>query len=91
MSVQSFKARVFDVVRQIPSGETKSYQEVAILAGSPGAYRAVGRLLASNYDLEIPCHRVIHSDGRQGGYNLGSLKKYNTLIAEGVTYLKPII
>ena len=83
MSVQSFKARVFDVVRQIPTGETKSYQEVAILAGSPGAYRAVGRLLASNYDPEIPCHRVIHSDGRLGGYNRGLAQKQKRLIAEG--------
>ena len=82
MSVQSFKARVFDVVRQIPTGETKSYQEVAILAGSPGAYRAVGRLLASNYDPEIPCHRVIRKSGELGGYRWGLKIKKMMLLSE---------
>ncbi|OHA15589.1 MAG: hypothetical protein A3H57_03265 [Candidatus Taylorbacteria bacterium RIFCSPLOWO2_02_FULL_43_11] len=66
-----FKDKVFEVVRKIPKGETKTYKEVASLAGFGGAARAVGAVLRTNYDLAIPCHRVIKSDGTLGGYNRG--------------------
>lgn len=46
-----------------------TYKEVAIRAGNPKASRAVGMILSRNTDLAIPCHRVIRSDGRLGGYN----------------------
>lgn len=64
------------MVRKIPEGKTLTYKDVALLAGSPRAYRAVGNILNQNYDPQIPCHRVIRSDGKLGGYNRGSeLKK----------------
>lgn len=66
----SFKARVESVVRVIPKGHTQSYKEVAILAGAPQGARAVARIMARNYDLTIPCHRVIKSDGTLGGIQL---------------------
>jgi len=70
----TFSERVKEVVRKIPAGETKSYQEVADLAGNKKASRAVANQMAKNYDLEIPCHRVIRKDGSMGGYNRGGVK-----------------
>ena len=65
----SFKSRVISVVAKIPKGKTLSYKEVAVKAGSPNASRAVGSIVARNKDKNIPCHRVIRSDGKLGGYN----------------------
>ena len=65
----SFKDKVLDVVRKIPKGKTLSYKEVAKLSGSPKAFRAVGSIMKANKDKNIPCHRVIRSDGRIGKYN----------------------
>ena len=65
----SFKDRVLAVVKKIPKGKTLSYKEVAILSKSPKAFRAVGTILSANKDKNIPCHRVIRSDGRIGKYN----------------------
>ena len=66
-----FTTLVKNVVQNIPPGSTMSYKEVAIKAGNPKAARAVARIMANNYDLQIPCHRVIKSDGTLGGYNRG--------------------
>lgn len=59
-----------------------SYKQVAEKAGSPRAYRAVGNILNKNYDPKIPCHRVIRSDGKLGGYNRGIEKKEKLLEKE---------
>lgn len=84
MPMSEFSKKVYDVVRNIPSGQTLSYGEVAALAGSPGAARAVGILMAHNFDPAIPCHRVIRSDGKLGAYNRGGEEQKRTLlIAEG--------
>lgn len=64
-----FKARVVAVVKKIPKGKTMSYKEVAARAGHEGAARAVGSIMAANADKSVPCHRVIRSDGKIGGYN----------------------
>lgn len=56
-----------------------TYKRVASLAGKPRAYRAVGNILNMNKNPEIPCHRVIRSDGKIGGYNKGLKRKYNLL------------
>ena len=79
----TFKEKVFEVVSQIPEGKALTYKEVAKRAGSPGAYRAVGNSLNTNYDPEIPCHRVVRSDGQVGGYNRGSAEKEIKLKHEG--------
>ncbi len=72
----SFADKVYRVVKSIPRGKTLSYQEVARLAGSPHAYRAVGNILNKNPDPKrIPCHRVIRSDGSLGGYRWEKNKK----------------
>jgi len=78
----SFRDKVLDIVRRIPSGETRTYREVAAQAGNPKAARAVGAILHTNYDPAIPCHRVIRSDSSLGGYNRGAGKKKHLLDKE---------
>jgi len=65
----NFKERVRAVVRSIPRGKTMTYGQVAKVAGRVGAARAVGTIMAHNDDKTVPCHRVIRSDGKIGGYN----------------------
>lgn len=79
----NFKDRVVAVVRAIPKGKTLSYKEVAKLAGSPGASRAVGNIMANNSDHSVPCHRVIRADGRVGEYNGLKGEKLRLLKKEG--------
>ena len=88
MQQKSFKEKVLAVVRKIPKGQMLSYREVARLAGSSRAYRAVGNTLNKNYNPAIPCHRVIHSDGSFGGYNRGSNTKKKLLHREVVEIKK---
>ena len=79
----NFQDQVYKVVRAIPRGETLTYKEVARRVGKPLAYRAVGNALNKNMDKNIPCHRVIRSDGRLGGYNRGANVKKKILTSEG--------
>jgi O-6-methylguanine DNA methyltransferase len=79
----SFREKVIAIVKSIPIGRTMTYKEVAIEAGAPKAYRAVGNILNKNYDPEIPCHRVVRSDGKVGGYNRGEKNKAKILKKEG--------
>lgn len=76
----SFAARVRAVVAKIPKGKTMAYKEVAARAGRPGAFRAVGNIMSRNFDPKIPCHRVVRSDGRMGGYNRGGVKRKEELL-----------
>ncbi|HEY4528581.1 MAG TPA: MGMT family protein [Candidatus Paceibacterota bacterium] len=78
-----FQELVFDVVKEIPEGETLTYKQVAKMAGKPKAYRAVGNILNKNFDPAIPCHRVVRSDGKIGGYNRGESYKRKILKLEG--------
>lgn len=82
---KTFRERVFDVVRLIPRGETLTYGEVARRSGNPRAARAVGGVLKTNYDPQIPCHRVVRSDGTSGGYNRGREAKERILKEEKLT------
>lgn len=78
----NFKENVLKVVQQIPAGEVLTYKQVAQKTGRPKAYRAVGTILKSNYDLSIPCHRVVLSSGKIGQYNRGVMLKSKLLIVE---------
>ncbi len=81
-----FKDRVYKIVSRIPKGKVLTYGEVARLAGSPNASRAVGNLMAKNPDWpRIPCHRVIRSDGEIGNWSGkgGRNKKLRLLQKEG--------
>jgi O-6-methylguanine DNA methyltransferase len=82
--LMNFSKRVLEVVRVIPAGKALTYKEVARRAGRPKACRAVGNILAKNFDPKIPCHRVIRSDGKPGGYNRGRRTKRSLLTREGV-------
>lgn len=68
----AFQEAVWQALRQIPQGETRSYADIAAAVGKPGAVRAAGSANgANNVAVLIPCHRVIRSDGSLGGYAYG--------------------
>ena len=80
-----FQRRVLEVVKGIPRGEVRPYAWVAREAGSPGASRAVGTVMANNpVPLVVPCHRVVRNDGTTGQYAFGTSEKVRLLEAEGV-------
>ncbi|MFH1836476.1 MAG: MGMT family protein [Methanobacteriota archaeon] len=77
--------KVYELVKQIPSGSVSTYKEVAKAVGKPRSARPVGKILSKNPDLiKTPCHRVVHSDGRVGGYACGVSEKTRLLKSEGV-------
>lgn len=81
--MKTFTEKVYEVVRKIPKGKVLTYKEVARCVGNIKAVRAVGNILNKNFDTSIPCHRVIRSDGKIGGYNRGTLNKKKILKSEG--------
>jgi len=84
MKTKTFTQRVRAVVAKIPKGKSMTYKEVATKAGNPKAARAVGAIMRSNFNRDIPCHRVIRSDGSLGSYNRGgTLRKRELLKTEG--------
>jgi len=85
----TFQREVWKITRLIPYGETRSYGWVAGQLGKPGAVRAVGQALARNpLSIIIPCHRVIASDGKLGGYSGGLEMKRYLLRLEATSYKK---
>ena len=80
--ITSFQQKVYNVVKTIPRGKVLTYQQIAQKIGRPKSFRAVGNALNKNDDPEIPCHRVIRSDGKIGGYNRGVRKKIELLKKE---------
>lgn len=83
-TASEFRRRVLAAVRRIPSGRVATYGDIAALAGSPRAWRAVGTVMRECRDPAVPCHRVIGAGGAIGGYG-GSLHlKRELLRAEGL-------
>ena len=80
----SFKHRVLAAVRRIPRGRVSTYGDIAALAGSPRAWRAVGTIMRETRDPATPCHRVIASAGGLGGYGGNLQLKRELLRAEGL-------
>jgi methylated-DNA-[protein]-cysteine S-methyltransferase len=79
-----FERSVWDELRKIPFGETRSYGEIAQALGRPGAARAVGRANGANpIPIVVPCHRVIGSDGSLTGFGGGLDAKSRLLELEG--------
>ena len=77
----AFQRRVWEELRRIPYGSTRSYKQVARAIGRPRAARAVARACATNpVSLVVPCHRVVREDGGLGGYRWG-LKRKQALLA----------
>ncbi len=78
----AFQRRVWEALRAIPYGSTRSYSQVAAAIGQPTAVRAVAHACATNpAALVIPCHRVIRTDGDLGGYRWG-LERKRALLAQ---------
>jgi AraC family transcriptional regulator of adaptative response/methylated-DNA-[protein]-cysteine methyltransferase len=78
-----FQRRVWDALREIPAGETRSYGEVARAIGDPKASRAVAKACANNrIAVVVPCHRVVRGDGEISGYKWGVERKRKLLAAE---------
>ncbi|MBM4445862.1 MAG: methylated-DNA--[protein]-cysteine S-methyltransferase [Chloroflexi bacterium] len=87
----NFQQSVWQVVRNIPYGETRSYGWVAKKLDSPKAPRAVGQALARNpMPIVIPCHRVIDSTGNLGGFGGGVEIKEFLLCLERVSSINPL-
>lgn len=79
----AFQLQVWQMLRQIPAGETRSYRQVAQSLGRPGAVRAVASACAANkLALVIPCHRVIRENGALSGYRWGTPRKAQLLARE---------
>ena len=80
----AFQQRVWQALRAIPAGQTRSYAEVAGMIGSPAAVRAVAGACAANaLAIAIPCHRVVRTDGALSGYRWGVERKRALLQKEG--------
>lgn len=81
---ESFSARCYALLGKVPAGKVTTYKILAEALGSR-AYRAVGRAMATNpHPVEMPCHRVVKSNGEIGGYVSGKARKIALLEAEGV-------
>tara|TARA_Y100001935_G_C17162818_1_gene436179 strand:+ start:191 stop:460 length:270 start_codon:yes stop_codon:yes gene_type:complete len=83
----NFQIKVWEEVSKIPYGKTKSYKQIAEAIGNPKSYRAVANACAANpFPLQIPCHRVIRSDGKLGGYSFkGGIEKKRHILKDEQT------
>ncbi|MBE0430107.1 MAG: MGMT family protein [Thermoleophilia bacterium] len=85
-----FQEKVRRALAEIPYGEAVSYADLAGAAGHPRAHRAVGNVMAANsIPVLLPCHRVIRSDGRPGGFTAGEDWKSRLLEIEGLRLPPP--
>jgi methylated-DNA-[protein]-cysteine S-methyltransferase len=81
-------ADVYDMLVRIPEGRVATYGDMALALGSPGASRAIGKILNKNPNpIAVPCHRVVMSDGSVGGYALGKDRKKRLLGKEGLSFV----
>ena len=83
----NFQIKVWNFLKKIPKGKVKTYKDIAIAIGKPKAFRAVANAVSRNpYPPNVPCHRVIRSDGSLGGYSGkgGIREKRRLLISEKV-------
>lgn len=79
----NFNQKIYQITKKIPKGQITTYKAIAKKLNSK-AYRAVGNALNKNTDKNIPCHRVIRSNGEIGGYNKGTQNKIKILKKEGI-------
>jgi O-6-methylguanine DNA methyltransferase len=84
-----FEKAVLKKLEQVPMGRVTTYRNLADAIGKPKAYRAVGNALNKNPNApDVPCHRVVKSDGALGGYAGGTRRKIRLLRNEGVLIAK---
>ena len=85
----SFQKEVWQEIKKIPKGETRTYKDIAIAINKPNSSRAVANACGKNpYAPKVPCHRVIRSDGNLGGYSGkgGINTKKKLLKSEGFSF-----
>ncbi len=88
--LSAFSISVLRETARIPRGETRTYKQIAEAIGRPRACRAVGTALGKNpFPLKIPCHRVVRSDGKIGGYSGKGGEKAKRLLLENEGALLP--
>ncbi|PKL52373.1 MAG: hypothetical protein CVV37_01715 [Nitrospira bacterium HGW-Nitrospira-1] len=81
-----FEKKVWETLKEIPYGETRTYKWLAEKIGKPHAFRAVGNALSKNpIPIIFPCHRIIETDGSIGGYSPGVNIKRRLLAIEYYT------
>jgi methylated-DNA-[protein]-cysteine S-methyltransferase len=79
---------VYNLLLNIPTGKVSTYGDLAKALGNPSASRMIGRILGNNPNpVKVPCHRVIKSDGKLGGYRYGIDKKKELLEKEGISFV----
>ena len=85
-----FQLKVWNYLKKIPKGKVKTYSDVAKAIGKPLAVRAVANAIGKNpYPPNIPCHRVIRSDGSLGGYSgKGGVQKKRRLLRSEKVFIK---
>jgi methylated-DNA-[protein]-cysteine S-methyltransferase len=84
LAVSPFQKKVLHKLQEVPRGTVVSYQALGAAAGAPKGARAVGNAMHNNpVPIYVPCHRVIASDGRIGGYGGGAARKLQLLRSEG--------
>jgi methylated-DNA-[protein]-cysteine S-methyltransferase len=82
--MNSFYEKCYNVLRRVPKGKITTYKEIARALNS-GAYRAVGTAMNKNpYAPIVPCHRIINSNGKLGGFSSGLKNKIKLLKSEGI-------
>jgi len=85
-SLTEFKNKVYQAARKIPQGKVTTYSEIARAIGKPKAARAVGNAMHENpFAPQVPCHRVVKSNGQVGGFASGAKRKIELLKKEGVS------
>ena len=83
---------VYDLLRKIPAGKVTTYGDLAKALGNPSASRIIGSIIGKNPNpIQVPCHRVIMSDGKLGGYAYGTAKKKELLEKEGLSFTNGIV
>lgn len=80
-----FAEKVYKILKKVPKGKITTYKQLAIAVGSPSCARAIGNVLHINpYAPIVPCHRVVKSDGKLGGFASGCENKKKLLEEEGI-------
>ena len=88
----NFYDKIYSKLLLVPKGRVVTYAELALAVGSPAALRAVGNALNKNPNAPVvPCHRVVCSGGKVGGYAFGARKKIELLKIEGVEVIDGLV
>ncbi len=81
---QELYNNVYDLTKKIPRGRVATYGQIACALGNKNLSRVVGNILNKNCFKDVPCHRVVMSDGNIGGFNKGAAKKEKMLASENI-------